>query len=653
MREFLTRDEWGGALHSRQYPVIVFTGPRGIGKTALLSELAWQLDQKVPYARIDCGGFTGGARELLPLVAFDLNRRSGGYGTLAFPRLITGQIAIAAPLDLTDREIARAQIRQVLEDYKRTGRLLQQAFSDILDSGFDALGQVHGTSVAGPVGIAVKDAIGKAGPKLVLGGLVATRGGRRLVLGKGQDWYGHQDQGLGRSALDVLVDLNQMVGRPDVGDNRREAAELLWAAFLADLRDSFKNSRRAIGWTLNCVLLLDNVDTKVGHDFLNELIMARREHAAYAPEEPDPLTVVAVSRGNLAERVCASGHGIVDLAEASYPGYLRRQTTPTGRWWYAVRLPDLTRDEAGNMVSKLGLPGGSRHLVTSAVHRFTGGHPGSTRTLLDAVAEHPGNPAGLRAILASPEPGLSTARRRTVEEGLLCPLRAGIPDEAVEDLVTCAAARNKKAALHLAAESGLLTETHDQDSVIFASDLWRSGDAGASILHPVLGRLLTRCLARRTADDPASWTVVHRWLRSARQDAGDEAGELYHALALGDFEYVARHFATSLESAGVAQWRECLEAVAAAPNRLDHQEPYTDQIRVLTKWADQRDLPVAPVARLIATGWIEADPMSDRHRPGLLRKMAADLDSFARYSTDMDAIREWAQACRAAADSMG
>ena len=86
---------------------------------------------------------------MLSLAAFDLNRRSGRYERLPFPRLITGQIAIKTSLDITDPVAARAQVQQVLEDYKRTGRKLQQAFADILDSGFGALGHVHGTAVAG------------------------------------------------------------------------------------------------------------------------------------------------------------------------------------------------------------------------------------------------------------------------------------------------------------------------------------------------------------------------------------------------------------------------------------------------------------------------------------------------------------------------
>jgi hypothetical protein len=352
-------------------------------------------------------------------------------------------------------------------------------------------------------------------------------------------------------------------------------------------------------------------------------------------------------------RVCPAGDGIIDLAEASHASFLQRQKTPTRRWWYAVRLPDLTMDEVGNMVSELDVPGGSRRLVTSAVHRFTSGHPGSVRALLDAVAEHPDNPYDLEAILASPEPGLSAARPRTIEERLLCALRTGIPDEIVEDLTTCAAAQHKRAALHLAAESGLLTGMHAQDSAIFASELWRAGQAGRSVLHPVLRRLLTRRLASRDADAPASWTAVHGWLRSASQDTGDEEGESYHALALGELEYVARRCAGSLESADVGEWRRLLETIAAAANMLDHQHPYPDQIRILTTWADQRAVPLAPVARLVAACWIEADPLSDRHRPGLLLEMAADLDLCARFSTDIDAVRRWAQACRAAAGSWG
>jgi hypothetical protein len=651
VREFLTRDERDGELYSRRCPVLVFTGPRGIGKTALLADLARQLDQQVPYVRVDCESFGGGARELLSLLAFELNKHSGRYGTLPFPRLITGQIAIAARLDMTEREVARSQVQRVLEDHQKVGELLQEALSDMIESGFEAAGGAHGIPGAG---VAVND-LSKYGPGLVLGALARTRRGRRLLLGKGQEWYCHQDRGLARNSLDELVNLNRMAARPDAEDNRREVAELLWAAFLADLRNSFQHARRAGDWTLNCAVLLDNADTAVGHDFLNELVMARRQQAAHAADTPDPLTVVAASRGSLSERVRPRGEDIATLAAAGYPDYTRRSSrTQLGTWWYPVMLPDLTADETGNMVAALGLPG-SRHAVTSVVHRFTSGHPGSTRVLLDAMAEHPDSPADLLAILEGPEPGVLAARRRTVEESLLERLIEGIPGEAAEDLVTCAAARHKEAALRLAADSGLMIQPWGEDSVIFAAGLWDAAAAAGSSpgtagtgpaagapaeLHPVLRRLLSGRLGARAADAPAGWAQVHGWLRANSQSAGDETAELYHALALGETEHVARQFAKSLEYADVPGWLRGLRLVTAAPNRLDHRQAPASQVRALTGWADQRELPIGPVGRLVAAAWIDADPLSTGHRQRLRRAMAADLEQIAPYSTDLAAIRD-------------
>jgi hypothetical protein len=654
VREFLTRDEIDGTLRSRRYPIVVFTGMRGTGKTALLADLAGRLDQQVAYARVDCEGFSGGARDLLFLLAFDLNRQSGRYGTLPFPRLITGRIAITATLDMADREIARDQMRQVLEEHQRTGRVLKEAVSQMLENGLEALGGFHGVSGAGA---AIENVVETYGPDLVLGGLVATRRGRRLVLGRGQDWYGDQDRGLGRHALDVLVDLNRMAAHPNVEGNRREVAELLWAAFLADLRDSFRHSRRARGWTLNCVVLLDNVDTAVGHDFLDELVMTRRQVAAYADDESDPLTVVATSRGDLAERVRVRGESAVLLADAGYSDYVRRSRTPVGRWWYPVLLSDLTVDEVGNMVSALELPGGARRQVTSAVHSFTRGHPGATRMLLDAIAEQPDRPFDLLRILAAPEPGVLAAGRRTVEERLLSRLTEGLPADAVEDLATCAAARHEEAALRLAADSELLTGMRGAESLIFAADLWRTAAPGQATapsqpeaqLHPVLRRLLLRRLAARDPGSaaPPDWTRAFGWLRASSQKAGDETGELYHALALGEVEHVARWFSQALEHRDAAEWLHLLKAVTRAPNRLDHRQPPGTHVAALTRWADPRDLPLALIGRLVAARWICADPLSASHRPSLRRELAADLFQIATYSKDgLTVLRDRADSYR-------
>ncbi|HVB41790.1 MAG TPA: hypothetical protein VNF47_03670 [Streptosporangiaceae bacterium] len=253
---------------------------------------------------VDCAQFAGGARELLSLLAFELNRRSGRYGTLPFPRLVTGQIAMTAELSMTDRGVAREQAQQVLEDHKKTARRLQDAFQEIVTDGIRPLAEAKGVPLAGMTAL---DIASKVGPRLLLGRMAATRHGRGLLLGKGQEWYGHQDIGLSRFPLDELVSLSRLAARPDSEDDRRAVAELLWAAFLADLRDAFEHRRRAVDWTLNAVVLLDNADSSVGQEFLNELVAARRQRAAYAPHGADPLTVVAVSRGRLAERLLPIG----------------------------------------------------------------------------------------------------------------------------------------------------------------------------------------------------------------------------------------------------------------------------------------------------------------------------------------------------------
>jgi hypothetical protein len=85
---------------------------------------------------------------------------------------------------------------------------------------------------------------------------------------------------------------------------------LLWAAFLADLRDDFQAGRHAADWPLNCVILVDNADAAGDSSFLDELVTARRRHAAHSPADPDPLTVLAASRGALSARVTPPGETI-------------------------------------------------------------------------------------------------------------------------------------------------------------------------------------------------------------------------------------------------------------------------------------------------------------------------------------------------------
>jgi energy-coupling factor transporter ATP-binding protein EcfA2 len=103
-KEFLTRPRVDGTFRSRQQPVLVFTGPHGSGKTALLGQLDQWLEPVAPYARIDCAtdDLSSSPRVLSALV-FELNRTAGRYGRLAFPRFITGQLVLRQELVTDDR----------------------------------------------------------------------------------------------------------------------------------------------------------------------------------------------------------------------------------------------------------------------------------------------------------------------------------------------------------------------------------------------------------------------------------------------------------------------------------------------------------------------------------------------------------------------
>ncbi len=633
VREFMTRPEVDGVPRSRRSPIVLFTGGRGTGKTKLLRELARNMDQRVPFAFVDCETVaTDAVCGVLSALAFELNRRCAGFGRLAFPRLTTGRLVIEATLDANDHRRARDQVRAVLEEHRQVDKL-RQFLADTAPGALAAIPEME--AVPGV------DATGRYMPDLVLGGLISRQWGRRVVLGVGQDWYGHQNRDLGRDSFDVLVDLNRLAARPDIDDNQREVTETLWAAFLADLRENFRRGRRADEWLLNCAVLLDNVDTPAGLGFLDELIRARRQLAAHTASAPDPLTVVATSRGDLGARVAPAGRPAPTAEQASYHDYAERSEREAGRWWYPVLLRDLTHDEVGNMVDAIGLPGGHTRRVTKAVHRFTGGHPGSTRLVLDAFAVRSTIPE-LRVVLEELEPGGLASGDRRVEDRIIDQFLHGMPDEVVTDLVTCAAAHDLTQASRLAAHSDLLTAPRGVRADAFTPQLWTStAERAAAVMRPVLRRLLLRRLADRGSAERANWERVHHWLQASCADDGDEPGELRHALALGQVAFVAGRLADRLENSDVAAWLDLLAAVTCAPNRLGHRidgpprggrgHPM-DHLLVLTRQADPREVPLTPLIRLVAALWIAADPLTDTPRRALHLEIAADFNDIAPYS---------------------
>jgi hypothetical protein len=641
VHDFMIRDA-GGTTTS---PVVIFVGPRGSGKTALLTRLGEMLDQNVPYARVDFADLPASPIcDVLDVLAFELNRHCAAYGRIAFPRFIVGRIVMAAQVDHTDPAAARTQIDHVIEEHRKLPQL--RAF-------------LEGVAPRVLAAAGIPEEVGRHVPGLLLSGLTSWRAGRRIVLGGGQDWYAHQDRGLvGRKSLDVLAELNRRNRRPAIEGNRKWVDELMLAAFLADLRADFGEAggRRSKRRPFNCVALLDNADMTSGRRFVDELVRAHEQRAADADDDNlGPITIVVTSRGPLGARVADPTEIIPGTEDAGVDDYLGRREHRPGRrrWWYPVRLPDLAEADVRTMVADRELRDCNPGHVALTVHGFTQGHPGATSLLLGAIAEEPCDPVDLRQVLAQRAPGAlsgalsgelsartaRTAQRvRTVRDQLWHVLLGDLArlDVNVEDLVTCAAARDMGQAAQLAEHSGLLRD--DDAESVTRPELWIPGAApGTSIMHPVLRRLLLERLAEREQLAADGWAAVHGWLRQHAADRDDAAGELQHALALGELKYVTDELIERLREpeVDVAEWLALLHAVAQAPMPTPPTGAPARHIGTLTgRRPDQGNRLAGSMALLVAGLWIAAEPFTNSERAPLYRAIEKAFRDAAPFAAD-------------------
>ncbi|MGH3612216.1 MAG: hypothetical protein ACRDRK_06330 [Pseudonocardia sp.] len=616
----MARPEQRGLPRSQDHPVLVFEGGRGSGKSALLTGLATLLDQRVPYALIDFEKSRHAAvPEVLAALAFELSKRCGRYGGLRFPRFAVGQVVMRQDLDRDDRSRAHQQVRTALEkecNLDRVRQILEEAAAGVVASG--------------TVPVPLPPSLARLVPGLVLGWLTRWVPSRRIVLGPFHDWYGHQGRGRTNDALDTLVDLNRWAKHSADEDNRQRIDQLLWDAFVADLRDHFAGGRHAGELSLNCVILLDNADMPLGQRFVNGLAQARRQRVAMGDDTGDPLTAVVTSRGRLLADVPAEG---VELAMTN--GEVRRRAGHEGgarRWWCRYGLADLTQDEIGIMVSALSLRDGNNQRLTLMVHQLTGGHPASSRLLLDAVAARPDNRDDLTTVLDQPEPVAQSARM-TVAERMQRYLLGELPDEVLDDLVTCAGARERQHAVRLATSSTLLDCGQATYTAVIDPVLWPVIAGTGPVL---LRRLLLRTLRRRHDGGLPDWSEVFAWHRGQCAARGDETGELYYALANGDLAFVTQRLYEHLGSDEVTSWLELLASVITAPRRPQERDAPVvpmEQMRALIREIDLPS-PLVPLASLVTCRWIADDPFSGSRLHGLHRQITADYTALARQFPD-------------------
>lgn len=432
------------------------------------------------------------------------------------------------------------------------------------------------------------------------------------------DWYGHRDRGLRKNSLDVLVDLNSWVKER----RTRQINELLWEAFLADLRDNFQNSRHAFEMTLNCVVLLDGADTPLGQELVNGLVDARKSRLVLGRSSADPMTAVATSRGELLTGV----RGVVDFSGSQSDQELSYDERDEPHWWCRYTLRDLTERETGVMVSALppNTNGNvdliSEHQVTSMVCGFAGGHPASTAGLVEAMRDRPLQHGDtLLALLDRPAPGRDPDRK-LLGDRLREQLLGEFTEDTYADLVTCAAARTKQHASLLAARGDLLVGGIGSLREI-TPVLWpASGGAGPVVLR----RLLLRELAERTGDEAADWAKVVDWFRARCAQDGDEEGALHYAMAADDVASACDGLRHRLATDDPAEWVRLLHSMTSVPRRpSDPDVSPMDQLRAAIDSRSPR------LARLVVARWIAFDPFVSNRRRALHRQIAADYDFVA------------------------
>jgi hypothetical protein len=584
--------------------VLVFEGSRGYGKSALLGMLAEKVDQRAPHAELDlaAGQEPQPVPNLLSALAFQLSRQCPGYD-VRFPRFVIGGLVIRENIDLDNHPNARSQVFALLK--------MQRNLEAVLKFLQDTAGNLLNAANLG-----VFEPAGRAAPGLVTNVMVRLRATRRFVLAPYHDWYGHRGRRLSNDAIDVLVELNRWSRNDSEPDNRQRIDELLWDAFLADLRDAFRSKT---GPPYDCAVLLDNADTPSGAEFLHGVVRIRRQHAADDAVPPDPLTVVATSRGDL----------LAGLPQNSVAELGTGQVDDGARlWWARFRLGDLGDDVVDSMVTALALREGNNARLARLTRDLTGGHPAATRLMLDSVAEHPQDRDHPEQLLGRPEPVFTTtgqAQRRLVGDKMLSDLIGAFPGDLLDDLVTCSAAVDHTDLRRLVQHSGLV-EAGASALGTFEDVLWPvAGGAGAVLARRLLRRILSGRKGTR------SWEVVFVWLRRDAGVRGLATSEAWYALACCDLRFAADLVRRRLTETDAVTWLRELDQVTNAPLRpteLD-AEPPAERMRQLLKKITPAQSQFDPIDRLVAALWIAGDPFTDARRASLHRHIAGDFRSAA------------------------
>jgi hypothetical protein len=637
VREALRRQ----GVPDRPLPIVLAVGPRGSGGSVLLSRLWEEFSADCLSVRLDLEKAQG-VEDVVLAAMHGLSRKISGIRPIEFPRLAMTFKALSYVDD--------GGGRQAFEGYLRANRRdaeVRSALNDWADR-------------AAPL-------LNSAGQQVLMTAAARALGGLLSGIGRRGDaktlrWLANDDRAGGGNEYDPLWDLFGWHHERTEAASRK-VGKRLCSAFLADLRSDFNDSSLRHGQRpSNCLLLLDNAGGKVGDLFLELLAECRRE-SNNAGAAADPAMVVAVQRGRVRRRIGEP----IEPTDARLEFGIRHPATggdddhPT--WWYPVRLTDLSDKDVVEMSKSSVLRSGSRD--ADFLHTLTGGHPESVDRLAHLLALFGRETFDARQLLSEPLPmshqlpthwQLEGADDLTVEDYLLKrtltdDLTVG-PDGGVDTgdnpmldamAVLVATPGLRRAACSAALQFLGWTQFGAQavqDRLAAAMWLDETPDGDADRLHPLIGLLLRRWLAR----NPDAWRDTHLGYTAHYSRPQDATVRHYHTLALVEpsrpqplttvITFLEREYD---RLASPEDWLHILDQVTDAPNRLrttrNPRAFVTTLAGAAAPGSRQRT-----ITRLTVARWLHNDRYFDPAHQ-LAQVIANEYDYLAELCTaDSDAL---------------
>ncbi len=626
---------------SRPQPVTVLLGPVGSGKTTALEAIRQDLGWGVVHAGFDFGhGDRPSTVDVLTKLAYALSSKWRNRPKPQFVRFTVALIAVQADLPGRNRNDDRDQLKTLINTFHGI-RWTRQA-EELLGALTEA------AKVAGFVESAYADVFRQTFPHLVRN--------IRPRLGKALKYLADFPNAEGRDPFDALIELNRLAH----GSARDDKAVTEWliAAFLGDVRENHRKmakpeekspcscelTPRRKHWH-NWVLLIDDVDHAGGTEFLADLIAARERYVVQHPndrEAHDALLIIATSgrwHGDWGtawlapwKPVASAPPAVRPVAECDETSY-EAWANPASGVLASPYYPVMLAPQPSGQIARL-LDSGATTPKVRLARLATGGLPSAIERIAGTLRGREVR-EGVRDVLTTAPEGEPDPCYRRLKELGLTEYLDGVD---INDFVTAAPFATAPWLIPDAAQSRIdqphvgriLTELRTALWVTAKNSAATTEDQAA--LHPWIAANLVSALARR--ESGPTYADQFEALRDDPDTAQDPVRLAYCTLALGAIADVVGFFESEFNRIPHAEWLAKLHLVLHAPDDLpperEHAELYDELVKLdSTRHPDGRTDIRNNIARLIAAGWLTANPFAVR---GLDQQQVIE-NAFAALAT--------------------